>query len=218
MHGRSVVLALVLLAGGAAGSAAQPGGSRSGGVVAGRPAPAAPLPADVRQGFWYGGGLAAGSGGLHCSICTGEQEGGGAIHLRSGTTLTRYLLLGGELGGWRKGVEDGSRRVLSLTGTAHWYPDPRHGYYLKAGAGLSEYRTRVEQEALTARAFALQVGAGYEIRVNPSLSLAPFLGVLASSRGTLWREQWDAVSLTRSRLPVGANTLLLQLGLGLTRH
>lgn len=201
MSGRMVCLALVVVAGGQSPLAAQ-----------------VTPPSDVRQGFWFGGGLGAGSGGLHCTICTGDQEGGTAAHLRAGTTINRRLLLGVEATGWRKGVEDGSRRVVALTANGYWYPNRRHGYFLKGGVGLSRYTSRVDQEYLTAKALALHAGVGYEVRLNPALSIAPFLSVLGSSRGDLWLEQRAPGSVDRNRLSVSANTVLIHLGIGLTRH
>ena len=61
-------------------------------------------------------------------------------------------------------------------------------------------------------------GVGYEVRVNPQLSVVPYLNALGSSSGSLWLENKDDVSFQRRKLPSGGHAVLLQVGLGITRH
>jgi len=177
------------------------------------------LPADSRQGFWMGAGLGAGAGSMHCGICEHEKEQGTSGYFRAGTTINRRFLLGFEGSGWQRTTSDaGKRRLLSLTGGAWWYPNERHGYFLRWGAGVSRWRASQENEAITSQAVALVVGVGYEVRVNPKLSIVPYLNALGSSKGSMWLENRDDVSFERLKLPSGGHAVLFQLGLGITRH
>ncbi len=175
-------------------------------------------PADARKGLWFGAGLGTGAGSLHCNICNHESEQGTSGYLRAGTTLNRKMLLGVEGGAWQRSGDEGKRRLLTLTGGAWWYPTERHGYFLRFGAGVSRWRAWKDGDAVTSQAVALVVGTGYEVRVNPGLSVVPYLNALGTSSGALWLETKDAVSFERRKLPAGGHALLFQLGLGFTRH
>jgi hypothetical protein len=195
------------------------------------PKPATVIPADApmytRQGTWVGFGLGAGSTSLHCQICDSEEAGtrGTSGYLRVGTTVNGRFLVGAELNGWMRSAEVGNQRVVALTGNGYWYPNPRHGYYFKGGFGISRYkqwstddnneevRTGVSTGGLTG-----QVGAGYEVRVNPRMSFVPFFNLVGTARGALYTERSDDTSFERNRLPNRANVLFLQLGMGLTWH
>lgn len=202
----------------AAGSAEAQGGALRAGAAAKNPSVLSPMPADSRKGFWMGGGVGTGAGSLHCAICAHEREQGTSAYLRAGTTVTRKLLLGVQGSGWQRSGEAGKRRLVSLTGGAWWYPNDRHGYYFHGGAGVSRWRASEENDAVTSQAVALTVGVGYEVRVNPKLSIVPYLNAVGSSKGSLWLENKDDVSFERRKLPSGGHALLFQIGLGITRH
>ncbi len=202
----------------AAGSTQAQGGALRAGAAARSASVAAPLPADARKGFWVGAGLGTGAGSMHCGICEHEREQGTSAYVRAGTTFNRKLLLGLQGSGWQRTGDAGRRRLLTLTGGAWWYPNPRHGYYLHGGAGVSRWRASQKNDAVTSQAVALVVGVGYEVRVNPQLSIVPYLNALGSSKGSLWLENKDAVSFERRKLPSGGHALLFQIGLGITRH
>ncbi|MEZ4456128.1 MAG: hypothetical protein R2882_06205 [Gemmatimonadales bacterium] len=190
----------------------------------------AAIPADApvysRQGTWFGAGVGAGSGSLHCSICdsdVGSRGTGG--YLRAGTTVSPRLLVGAELNGWMRSDEAGHQRVVALTGNGYWYPNPRHGYYFKAGFGVSQYRQWNQDGnndevtvGLNGGGFTGQVGVGYEVRVNPKTSFVPYFNIVGSAKGRLATTRDDGTSFERNKLPNGANVLLLQLGLGVTWH
>ena len=175
-------------------------------------------PADGRRGFWIGAGLGTAAGSMHCSICNTESTRGTSGYLRAGTTLNRRMLLGVEAGGWQRNGEEGKRRLTTLTAGAWWYPDQRHGYFLRWGAGLSRWKAWDEEDAVVSQALALVVGAGYEVRLNPRLSVVPYLNAMGTSSGALWQESRDEVSFERRKLPTGGHALLFQIGLGVTRH
>lgn len=192
-----------------------------------RPA-AAPLPEDsparARLGMWFSAGLGAGAAMLHCRLCQGDQQTRGtAGYLRVGTTINHFFLVGAELNGWMRNDQAGNHRVVAFSGNAYWYPNPRHGYYLKGGFGITSYRASEQEEngntnALATRGFAGQVGGGYEVRLNPRMSFVPYLNLIGSANGTLSAEADDGTRFERNRLAKDANVLLLQLGLGVTWH
>ena len=176
-------------------------------------------PASARRGFWMGAGVGTASGSLHCGICNTESTRGTSGYVRAGATVDRRFLLGAEVSGWQRSGDEGRRRVLALTAGAWWYPNERHGYFLRFGAGVSRWRAWGEEDdAVVSQAMALILGAGYEVRVNPRLSVVPYINALGSSSGTLWLETRDDVSFERRKLPAGGHVLLFQVGLGITSH
>lgn len=201
-----------------AGSARAQGGAIRAATAATKASQSLGGAADSRKGFWIGAGLGTGAGSMHCAICEHEREQGTAGYIRAGTTLNRKLLLGVEASGWQRTADAGRRRLVSLTGGAWWYPNERHGYFLHWGAGISRWRASEDTDAVTSQAVALVAGVGYEVRVNPQLSIVPYLNALGSSSGSLWLENKDDVSFERRKLPSGGHAVLLQIGLGITRH
>jgi len=186
--------------------------------------PEAGSPAASRQGTWFGAGLGAGSGSLHCQICQGEIGSRGTTgYLRAGTTVNEHLLVGAEVDAWMRSDQAGHQRVYALTGNAYWYPDPLHGYYVKGGFGFSNYRQSAAGDngtstAVTAGAFAGQVGVGYEVRMNPRMSVVPYANLIGSAKGRISTEQDNGTHFERNRLDASGNVLLLQIGLGITWH
>jgi hypothetical protein len=181
-------------------------------------------PAAVRQGMWFSAGLGAGSASLHCQICSGDLGSRGTTgYVRAGTTVNGFFLLGAELDAWMRSDQGGHQRVFALTGNGYWYPDPRHGYYVKGGFGLSNYRQSADGDngvttAVTAGAFTGQVGLGYEVRMNPRMSIVPYANLIGSAKGRISTEQDNGTHLERNRLDMSGNVILLQIGLGLTWH
>lgn len=183
-------------------------------------------PIYARRGLWFGVGMGAGSASLHCRICDGAQGSKGTSgYLRAGTTVNGRLLVGAEVNGWLRGDETGNQRLFTLTGNGYWYPNPLHGYYLKGGFGISSYRQWATDKnnaavstGVSTGGFTGQVGAGYEVRVNPRMSFVPYLNLIGTAAGVLYTERNDGTHFDRNRLPNRANVLLLQLGLGLTWH
>jgi hypothetical protein len=186
----------------------------------------ADAPAYARQGMWFSAGLGAGAASLHCRICQGEQETRGtAGYLRVGTTVNRRLLVGAEMNGWMRSGQTGNQRVVALTGNGYWYPNPRHGYYLKGGFGVSRYKQWTHDQndddvttGLSTSGLAAQVGAGYETRVNPKMSFVPYVNLVGTAKGTMSTLRDDGTRFERNKLATGANLLLLQIGLGMTWH
>ena len=71
-----------------------------------------------------------------------------------------------------------NQRVVAITGNGYWYPNPRHGYYVKGGFGVTRYKQWSHDEndedvttGLTTNGLAGHIGTGDEVRVNPRMSL-----------------------------------------------
>ncbi|HEX9893878.1 MAG TPA: hypothetical protein VGA78_08130 [Gemmatimonadales bacterium] len=172
-----------------------------------------------RQGFWIGGGVGQAFTDLACAICGGEREGGGlSAYLRAGDTLTPAFLLGGEVLAWRGGQGDVSEHLEQVGVAGYWYPNPRHGWFVKLGLGYSLYRASEEEEHLAARIFTGSLGAGYEMRVNPVLSIVPFVNLTATPNGNLNRETTADGGFQAVRVADDLKLFVVQFGIGITRH
>jgi hypothetical protein len=136
---------------------------------------------NTREGFWWGLGLGWGSASAQCDECDGEQTSGLAGNIRLGATLSPNILLGIETNGWYRS-DDGDDRTLGFASLVILiYPSSEGAFYLKAGAGLATYFQETPLGELTASAAGASLGAGYEFRIGPNVSIAPFLNSLIST-------------------------------------
>jgi len=176
-------------------------------------------PAASRQGFWAGLGLGQGGTWLRCEVCDGDRsEGGLTGYARAGTTVSDRLLVGADLTYWRRNEEEVLEQATGFAGAAYWYPNPRHGYYLKFGLGYSWYRAAEDEIALTSGLLTAVSGAGYEMRVNPRVSLVPFVNLSITSKGKLLREDTRNGGFSATRVADDLSQLSVQVGFGITRH
>lgn len=175
-------------------------------------------PTESRRGFWLGAGLGQGYTDLRCGICGGDREAGGVSgYVRAGGTVTPRFLLGGELSVWRRGGEI-TEHLGALAGTALLYPNARHGWFLKLGLGYSRYRASQDDDALVSHVWSAQTGLGYEMRVNPGVSLVPYVTALITPQGNLNREDTRNGGYRAERVATDLNLLSIQFGVGITRH
>lgn len=174
---------------------------------------------EARQGFWASVGAGQGGTWLRCGICGEERDAGGlAGYARAGATVSDRLLVGADLTYWRRDDNDLLEQSGGLAGAAYWYPKPASGYYLKFGLGYAWYRAAEDEIALTAGLLTAVSGAGYEMRVNPRLSLVPFVNLLVTAKGDLLREDTRNGGFTATRAADDLSALSLQIGFGITRH
>src|SRR5947207_12155337 len=75
--------------------------------------------AQVRQGFWFSGGL--GYGSLGCDNC-GSRESGISGGLSLGGTITPRLLLGVGTSGWTKSDQGATLTVAEVDARVRFYP------------------------------------------------------------------------------------------------
>ena len=167
--------------------------------------------ANTRAGFWWAFGFGAAQGRLVCEICADESHLDLSGTVRLGETLSPHWLLGGEATGWtNRGGGIISRRALSATIVALYYPWPKDAFYLKGGAGVAVYRAVDTVDAITATRPALELGAGYEWRIGPMFSINPYLNYVRGIPGQL---RFDGEPIADD-----AGVSYLQFGIGLVLH
>lgn len=163
----------------------------------------------MNQGFWYGAGLGVGFAKTACTICVGDRHSSYSAYFRLGTTVKPNFLLGAEANGWMKDDAGIDRAMGSLSAIALWYPN--HGsLFLKGGLGVIADRLDDDDDALTSRALAVQLGVGYEFRIGRNASLVPFVTAIGSISGSR--------NFNGNRIASDATLSFLQIGLGMTWH
>ncbi len=182
-------------------------------VLVGIASPLAAQQPHPRDGLWIGGGFGVGVGRAYCDICRNDRDDAMSGYLKFGGTPSRHLLLGIEGNGWTAS-DDAVRKYLgAINAIAYWYPAASSGsWYLKGGLGVLAFRAEEragEGEAITARSLSGQVGAGYDLRVLPAVSLTPYFNFVSSFYADLYSE---GEALTN------VNLTLIQLGVGITLH
>lgn len=181
---------------------------------------AAPSAADAqrpnhRRGLWVGLGAGAGSAKATCSVCL-DRETGVAAQARVGGTISRSVLAGAEGSGWLKSGAQVDRAFLMLAAVGTFYPSREHGLHLKAGLGQYWYVEEDRQTELSSQGLAVQLGAGYDIRVTPGVSLSPFATLIRSGFGNPTR--LDKASGFKQPLFSDMTVQFFQLGLAATLH
>lgn len=159
-------------------------------------------PKPRRSGFWIGFGGGAGwntSEGLD-----DDRRAGGALYLRMGGSPSQKLLIGGEIIGWGRELNEATVARGNATVSALFYPSRRGGLFLKGGLGGSSLEIKRDGDNETENGFGSTLGVGWDIRLSRSLSLTPNADFLFQA--------FDAGENLQS-----TNTLFL-LTLGLTFH
>lgn len=150
----------------------------------------------TRSGFWFQGGLGAGSVG--CEDCD-ERTNGGAAVIALGGTLSEHFLLGGSLHGWARSEDGATLSVTALTVATHIYPWARGGFFINAGVGFGTTRLEFDVFSVEEDGAAGVLGLGYDIRLGRNVSLTPF--------GNVYSIKYDEGSLN-----------VTQVGLAVTVH
>lgn len=177
------------------------------------------IAAPRHHGFSVGGGLGYAATKLSCALCgeEGSRIGGISGFLRVGYTVTPSFLLGAEVDAWggsaspESGDADSTtagRFMGSAMAVGYWYPSPKMGLFLKAGAGAVFYR--VDGDFLTVRTFGGTIGAGFEVPVKDNVSVVPFANYLDSAEGGL--------KLNGEDIDFNGSVSMWQLGIGVTVH
>jgi hypothetical protein len=166
-----IVAALVFVAGTAAGAHAQ-GAATS-------PAP--------HDGVWFGFGAGVAHAHLDCGGCGSlipdDPWRGGTgfgLFVAAGTTLSRQLLVGGELSlyGKRNGSEQRDAAVGALSAVMRYHPATTYGLYLQGGAGLGFSTLAGGPGLIESSGWALQAGLGYDIRSRGRFTVTPYGGIV----------------------------------------
>ncbi len=163
------------------------------------------------DGLLLGAGVGRGWTRVTCSICRSVRGTALTANLRLGGQLLPGLVIGAEANGWMKGENDVDERMWGATAVAYWYPNRRGGLYWKGGLGLLSHRTEDDQDVFGTTAFAVQLGAGYELGLGSRVYLAPYANVSATPFG-------GTLKFNGAEILDDANLVLIQLGVGLTRR
>lgn len=174
------------------------------------PAPLVGQDAAERAGAWWGVGVGGGVEWILCDICETRPRPGIAGHGRLGTTISRRLLVGLELGLWTRGEEGARHFLASLAATGHWYPRSDGSLFIKAGFAAVGLRADGEGDALTALDPGGLIGVGLDRRLGAGMSLVPFAQLLVA----------PAANLTLGGATAARNVVLalLQAGVGVRWH
>lgn len=173
--------------------------------------PLAGQDASTHKGFWIGFGL---GGGVNLSTgLDGKSLWGGNGYFRLGGTPNQRLLLGGEVMGWTVDYRSVSLNRGNVHFVAMYYPNPKSGFYVKAGVGAASIEretTSGNTRTTTSKGgFGLGAGLGYEFKIGRNLYLVPSTDLLFQA----FKQETDPVL---GKIP-GTNSLLL-FNLGLTWH
>jgi hypothetical protein len=144
--------------------------------------PALAQHAQVRQGFWYSGGL--GYGSLGCDNCDG-REGGLSGGISLGGTVSQKWLLGVGTTGWTKSEGGARLSIGTLDARARFYPSAKRGFFLTGGLGVGTIHADLGTFGSTSETgFAAVLGLGFDARVGSNVSLAPFWNGFAVRNST----------------------------------
>jgi hypothetical protein len=174
------------------------------------PALAAQRP-QSRTGFWYAFGIGDGWARVSCQICKGAHQTGLSAYLRLGGGVSRSLLIGAEMAGWRKSADGVDQTLAGVSAAAYWYPSRRSPLYLKGGVGYLTHRIEDGTDVITSTGFGPQMGMGYERRIGRNLFLAPYFNIAYGSIA-------GGVKFNGADAQDQATVTLVQLGVALTGH
>src|SRR5205807_2505553 len=95
----------------------------------------------TREGFWIGFGFGYGSAKASCDGCgTSSGNGGVTGFLKLGGTLSKQVLLGGEVNAWTKSDSGVTTELGNVSAAVYYYPAVKSGFFLKGGLGFSTFR------------------------------------------------------------------------------
>jgi len=153
--------------------------------------------AQIRDGFWFSGGL--GYGSLGCEDC-GSREGAVSGGLSLGGTISPRLLIGVGTSAWSKSEQGATLTVGLVDARVRFYPQTRGGFFLTGGVGIGSVTGSVAGfGSNTETGAGLILGIGYDVRVARNTSITPF---------------WDGYAMRNSNIDANVG----QIGLAVTIH
>jgi len=153
--------------------------------------------AQVRQGFWFSGGL--GMGSLGCQNCGSTRENGVSGDLSAGGTLSPRWLIGVGTAGWSKSEQGGRLTVATLDARVRFYPSATGGFFVTGGIGGAEVRASSGGISATESGVGALFGIGYDYRVARNTSITPY---------------WNGFGMRNSNTDANVG----QIGLAITLH
>ena len=153
--------------------------------------------AQVRDGFWFSGGL--GFGTLGCDNC-GSRTNGLSGGLSLGGTITPRFLLGVGSEAWTRTEQGATLTVGTLDARVRFYPSTTGGFFLTGGLGVGSVTgSLVGFGSSTETGLGMIFGLGYDVRVAKNTSITPY---------------WNGFAMRNSN----TNANVGQLGLAITLH
>lgn len=168
-------------------------------------------PPAMRSGFYITGGLGDGMDRYKYQDLSSYTDwlSSPAAVLRIGGTPNESVRLGGELFGWWNSAydptlqENTTETFTAALLDAQFYPAPRSGFYVKGGIGVGRSGTSFEvEQSIGKNAFVWSVGAGYDIPLSRSISIAPTIDFY---QGAFNRRGAPTDSYTEQVLNIGAS-------------
>jgi len=167
----------------------------------------------TREGFWIGFGFGHGSADLKSptldSLGATGREGGATGFVKLGGTLSKSVLLGGEVNAWVKSEGGVTFTVGNVSAAAYFYPAPKTGFFVKGGVGYGSTRFSNSRPA-TASGFGFAAGVGYDVRVGANISLTPVANFYFGSDGDMTENGTKVISSLKHNV--------FDIGLGITFH
>ena len=164
----------------------------------------------TREGFWIGFGFGYGSAKPSCDGCgTLDSRGGFTGFLKLGGTLSKRVLLGGEVNAWTKADSGVTDQLGNVSAAVYYYPAVSSGFFLKGGVGFSSFR---EMDGATAdgTGVGFVAGLGYDVRVGGNISITPVGNFYFGSVGDL--------KVSGATNSTGWKQHVFDFGLGITFH
>jgi hypothetical protein len=153
--------------------------------------------AQVRDGFWFSGGL--GFGSLGCDNC-GDRTNGLSGGLSLGGTISPRFLLGVGSDAWTKSEQGATLTVATLDARVRFYPSTTGGFFLTGGVGVGSVTGSIAGfGSNTESGLGVLLGLGYDIRVAKNTSITPY---------------WSAFAMSNNNTDANVG----QLGLAITLH
>jgi len=155
------------------------------GVLSAAPPARAQQTGPYREGFWIGVGAGWGSAAIACSSCPSQRRVGSvATTLRMGGTLTRQLLLGGELNAWSRNHSGITETVGDMSVVLYFYPTITGTVFLKGGIGIVIYNADASPR-LESGGGGVNVGVGMDLYLGRKFSLTPYASFVGALNGNL---------------------------------
>lgn len=158
--------------------------------------------------FWGALSLGNATASLACSICRDISDRSVAAGVTVGVRQSPRMYLGLQLDGWYRYSGGQNERVYAIGPLAQYYPVATRPLFVRLGVGMSEFLATDEDDDLSSRSVAVQIGAGYDFVISRSYLLTPFASYLRGAGGRL------SLNGERATLPAGVE--LLQYGLQIT--
>ncbi len=137
------------------------------------------------------------------------REGGATGFIKLGGTLSKSVLLGGEVNAWMKSGSGVTFTLGNVSAAAYFYPVPKTGFFLKGGVGYGSTRFSNSGSA-TASGFGFVAGVGYDVRIGANSSLTPVANFYFGSDGDMTENGTKIFSSVKHNV--------LDFGLGITFH